>query len=106
MPSTIDISNAMAGLEQFKKSTARAVLQRALNKAAAPIVSTAKALAPVKTGKLRASISSSIVRNSAGKSAYALAKSGGASDADAAAAARAANKAAAGKGPGDECALH
>ena len=36
--SKIDISNALAGLSDFKKSTARGVLQRALNKAAGPIV--------------------------------------------------------------------
>ena len=103
MPSagTFDISGikeTLVALQDFKKSTARNVMERALKRAATPIVAAAIQNAPVKTGKLRASIRSSVLRGSAGKSAYAASKAAGGSDSDAAAAAHAANKSAAGTG--------
>ena len=92
------IKETVAGLEQFKKATARRVIERALKRAATPIVAAAVQNAPVKTGNLRKSIRSIVLRNSAGKAAFAEAKASGATDADAAAAAHTANKAAAGAG--------
>ncbi len=74
------------------------MLTRVLKRAAKPIEDAARAAAPVDTGALRASISTKIVRGSAGKAAYAAAKRGGASNEDAADAAYSANKAAAGAG--------
>lgn len=87
-----------ASLQQFKKSTARSVLERALRKAAAPVEAAAERLAPVDTGKLKASIQTRVIRTNAGKSAYGATMRAGGSKADAAAAARAANKEAAGRG--------
>lgn len=85
-------------LEQFKKSTARSVLERALKKAAAPVEAAAERMAPVDTGKLKASIRTRVIRPNAGKSAYAATMRAGGSKADAAASARSANRAAAGQG--------
>ncbi|WAC25747.1 HK97-gp10 family putative phage morphogenesis protein [Ancylobacter sp. SL191] len=86
------------GLDQLKKSTQTGVLTRVLKKAAAPIESSAKRNAPVETGVLRDSIDTVVVRRNAGKAAYAQAMRDGASMDQAGAAARAANKAAAGRG--------
>jgi HK97 gp10 family phage protein len=104
MPDAVKIEGLkqlLSGLEEFKKSTQRSILERALKRAAKPVADTAKALAPVRTGKLRKSIGTKVIRSSAGKSAYAEAMKGGASKAEAAAAAREANSAAraAGNGP-------
>ncbi|MGO4839103.1 HK97-gp10 family putative phage morphogenesis protein, partial [Rhizobiaceae sp. 2RAB30] len=85
-------------LEQFKKSTARGVLERALKKAAKPIEQTAKADVPVDTGELKRSVGIEVVRNNAGKAAYAEAMRSGASRSEAGQAAREANRAAAGQG--------
>lgn len=95
------LKQLLKGLEEFKKSTQRSILERALKKAAKPVADTAKALAPVKTGKLKKSIGMKVIRNNAGKAAYAEAMKGGASKGEAAAAAREANSAAraAGNGP-------
>jgi len=81
-----------AALGQFKKSTARSVLERALKKAAAPIAADAKRMAPVDTGQLRDSIGMTVVRSSAGKAAFAEAMASGATRAEAGAAAAAANR--------------
>jgi HK97 gp10 family phage protein len=104
MPDAVKIEGLkelLAGLEEFKKTTQRSILERALKRAAKPVADTAKALAPVKTGKLKKSIGTKVIRNNAGKSAFAEAMKGGASKAEAAAAAREANSAAraAGNGP-------
>lgn len=81
-----------AALAQFKKSTARGVMNRALKKAAKPIAEQARADAPVDTGALRDSIGIDVVRSGgAGKQAYADAMRDGATRSEAAAAARAAN---------------
>lgn len=87
-----------AALAQFKKSTARGVMNRALKKAAKPIADQAKMDAPVDTGALRDSIGIDVVRTGgAGRSAFARAMRSGASRAEAAAAAHAANSAAGGQ---------
>lgn len=91
-------AETIKALEGLKKSTARGVLERVLKRAAKPIETAAKAAAPVLTGELRQSISTKIIRNSAGKRAYAQTMAAGGDSADAALAARAANKAAAGAG--------
>jgi HK97 gp10 family phage protein len=85
-------------LEGLKKSTARGVLERVLKRAAKAVEAGAKSNAPVLTGELRKSISTKIIRNSAGKRAYAAAMASGASSAEAGLAARAANRTAAGAG--------
>lgn len=86
-------------LTQFTKSTARGVLNRALKNAAKPIADQARADAPVDSGELKASIGINVTRTgSAGKAAYAGIMRGGGSKAEAAAAAKAVNSAAAGKG--------
>lgn len=85
-------------LDQFAASTRRGILNRVLRKAAAPVVSSAKQMAPKDTGELRESISTQIVRSNAGKSAFAAAMRGGASRAEAGAAARTANAEARGQG--------
>lgn len=87
-----------AALAQFKKSTARGVMNRALKRAAKPIADAAKQNAPVDTGALRDSIGISVARTGgAGRSAFADALRSGASRAEAAAAAHAANSAAGGQ---------
>jgi HK97 gp10 family phage protein len=101
MPEAVKIDGLkelLKGLDEFKKSTQRGILERALKKAAKPIVDDAKAAAPVRTGALKKSIATKVIRSNAGKSAYGKAKRAGASDADAASAARAANRAASGQG--------
>ncbi|OQM77569.1 HK97-gp10 family putative phage morphogenesis protein [Manganibacter manganicus] len=92
------LADLKRNLEQFKKSTQRGILERALKRAAKPIVEDAKMLAPVDEGDLKRSIGTKVIRSNAGKAAYGKAKRGGASDADAVSAARAANRAAAGRG--------
>ena len=42
-----------AALAEFKKATARNILQRTLMKAADPVLETAQALAPERTGVLK-----------------------------------------------------
>ena len=83
-----------AALAQFKKSTARGVLNRALKKAAKPIRDQAKQDAPVDTGELRDSINIRVkgAGGSAGKAAFASAMRGGATRGEAAKAAREANR--------------
>lgn len=85
-------------LQQFSKATQRGVLNRVLRKAAKPVETTAKNLAPVDSGELKESIGTVVLRSSPGKSAYANAMRGGESKEDAVAAARAANAKAAGRG--------
>lgn len=92
------LADLQKNLEQFKKSTQRSILERALKKAAAPIVADAKSSAPVLTGTLKDSIKATVVRTNAGKAAYAKSKQDGGSDGEAASAAREANRAAAGRG--------
>lgn len=91
-------AETIKALEGLKKSTARSVIERVLKRAAKAVEAGAKANAPVDTGALRASIGTKIIRNSAGKRAYAAAMASGASSADAGLAARSANKTAAGEG--------
>lgn len=95
------LSELLKGLEEFKKSTSRGILERAVKRAAKPVMETAKALAPVDTGELKKSITMKVIRNSAGKVAYADVMRGGGSAEEAAAAAHDANRAAkaAGNGP-------
>jgi HK97 gp10 family phage protein len=83
-------------LAELPKATARNVLRRVGLTAAAPMVESQKRKAPRRTGKYAASIKATVLTgsNSAGKLAYRAAKQGGASDADAGAALRTANKAA------------
>lgn len=83
-----------AALAQFKKSTARGVLNRALRKGAKPILEQAKTNAPVDTGELRDSLGIRVTGTggAAGKAAFAAAMRGGATRAAAAAAAQAANR--------------
>ena len=91
-----ELETALAG---FKKSTARSILERALKRAAGPILEAAKSLAPVDTGALKNSIKLKVVRGvGAGRKAYAKARKAGASADEAGAAAHAANTAAAGQG--------
>lgn len=85
-------------LAEFKKSTATGVLNRALKAAAKPIAVRAEELAPKLTGALKGSIGIAVVKSNAGKSAYAAAMQAGLTKADAALAAREANRAAAGAG--------
>ncbi|MBZ9984746.1 HK97 gp10 family phage protein [Mesorhizobium sp. BR-1-1-8] len=92
------LSDLKKNLDEFKKSTQRGILERALKKAAQPIVADAKASVPVLSGELKASIKATVIRTNAGKAAYAAAKQGGGSDAVAVSAARDANRAAAGQG--------
>ncbi|QKC97268.1 HK97-gp10 family putative phage morphogenesis protein [Mesorhizobium sp. NZP2298] len=92
------LADLKKNLEEFKKSTQRGIMERALKKAAAPIVADAKASAPVLTGDLKESIKATVVRTNAGKAAYAKSKAGGGSDENASSAARDANRAAAGRG--------
>lgn len=104
MPDAVKIEGLkelLKGLEEFKKSTQRSILERALKRAAKPVADTAKTLAPVRTGKLKKSIGVKVIRNNSGKAAFAEAMRGGGSRAEAAAAAREANSAAraAGNGP-------
>ena len=76
MPSSVripGISDTLTRLGEFKKSTSRAILERALKRAAKPIADAAKSAAPVKTGRLRASIKTAVVHSSPGKAAYAAA---------------------------------
>lgn len=84
-------------LAQFKKATQRNILERTLKKAAEPIKKDAQNMAPFDTGELKDSIGIRIIRSSAGKAAFAQAMTEGASRAEAAAAAHAANKVDAGK---------
>lgn len=83
-----------AALAQFKKSTARGVMNRALKKAAKPIAEQARADAPVDTGELRESINIRVKGpgGSAGKAAFAAAMRSGATRGEAAKAAREANR--------------
>ena len=94
------LRETLAGLEQFKKSTARGVLERVLKRAIAPMEQAAKSMAPVKSGGLRDSIKTVVVRSSAGKSAYAAAIREGASADVATAAAKSANRGAKSAGKG------
>lgn len=85
-------------LEQFTKSTQRRVLERVLKQTAKPVEDTAKRLAPVDKGDLKRSIETVILKSNAGKAAFANAMQSGATREEAGQAARAANKAAAGRG--------
>ncbi|RTL96147.1 hypothetical protein EJV44_11250 [Ancylobacter aquaticus] len=91
----VDLEKA---LQQFSKSTQRGVLTRVLKKAAKPIETAAKNLAPVDTGDLKESIETVVLRSSPGKAAFARTMAGGGTRAEAAAAAQTANAAAAGRG--------
>ena len=79
-----------AALAQFTKSTARGVLNRALRKAAKPILDQARTNAPVDTGELRDSLGIRVTGTggAAGKAAFAAAMRSGATRAAAAAAHR------------------
>ena len=103
MPNTVKIeglSELLKGLEEFKKSTQPGILERAVKRAAKPVMETAKTLAPVDTGALKKSITTKVVRNNAGKAAFAAVMKGGGSKSEAAAAAREANSAARAVGSG------
>lgn len=76
-------------LGELPKATARNVLKRTLDKAAQPIVESAKMYAPVDTGKLRESIiASPKIKNKVGKAEYAAAMRAGLGKAAAGAALR------------------
>ena len=83
-------AETIKALQSLKKSTARGVVERVLKRAAKPIEKAAKAAAPVDTGALQRSISTKIIRDSAGKAAFAAARASGATIAEAGASARAA----------------
>jgi HK97 gp10 family phage protein len=82
-----------AALAEFSKATARNILQRTLLKAADPILETAQALAPVRTGVLKSKIRKDTrkPKGHASKAAFAEAMAAGASKAEAAAYQRAVN---------------
>lgn len=92
------MKETLAGLEGLSKAAARGVLERVLKKAAKPTMNHARSNAPERTGELKQSIKMEVTRQSAGKAAFARAMAGGASRQEAGQAARAANRAAAGKG--------
>lgn len=87
-----------AALGQFTKATQRRVLERVLKETARPIEDRAKNLAPVRTGNLKRSIKTVVVKSNAGKTAFAQAMRSGSTREEAGIIARAANKAAAGQG--------
>lgn len=85
-------------LGEFSKATARGIITRALKKAAAPIEAQAENNAPKATGQLKRSVQTVVIRQNAGKAAFAQAMRSGASRSEAAQAARSANRDAAGAG--------
>ena len=101
-------------LMELPRATARKVAQRALLKAAQPVVDRAKALVPVRTGNLRKSIKAKVrSNNAAGKAAYAAAMKAGAGKEAAVGALRGAQRAAGGQnvttvdvGPGQQPHAH
>lgn len=93
------MTELLDALQDLSKSTQGNVLKRAISRAAADFVDSASTLAPKRSGRLKAGIKvgkASII--SPGKAAYAAAKREGASNAEAAQAARQANSQAGGKG--------
>ena len=83
-----------AALKELPKATGKNTIRRALTRAAEPFVTTAKALAPVRTGHLQSGITQSKVTFSsgeAGKKAFAEALAAGSSRKEAGAAAHSAN---------------
>jgi HK97 gp10 family phage protein len=98
---TITISGVRelnAALGDYSKATARGILERTLKRAAEPIRADAARMAPVESGELRDGIIVEVVRKNAGTLAYADVMRGGGTRAEAALAARNANREAAGKG--------
>lgn len=101
------LKEVRAALDELPKATSKNVIKRVLLKQAEPIVRAARAAAPVRYGHLKRSIIA-LYRSTggdAGKSAFAQARAGGASRAEAGQAARAANRGAGGSaeviiGPG------
>lgn len=85
-------------LEEYSKATARGIVTRTLKRAAEPMRETAERLAPVASGELRKGIVVEVVRKNAGTAAFAETMRAGGSKADAAKAARDANRAASGNG--------
>lgn len=83
-----------AALAEFKKATARNILQRTLMKAADPVLETAQALAPERTGVLKSKIRKDArkPKGHASKAAFAEAMAAGATRSEAAAAQRAFNR--------------
>jgi HK97 gp10 family phage protein len=91
------LEEIQAALRELPKATAKGVIRRVLLKRAQPIVNDARQKAPVKTGRLRDSITARVrTGGGAGKAAFAEAMRQGASRAEAGQAARAANRAAGG----------
>lgn len=86
------------GLAHFKKSTQAGILSRVLKNAAKPVADKARELVPKDTHELENSIAVAVVKSNAGKAAYHEAMVAGATKTEAAAAARAANRTAAGAG--------
>ena len=91
-----ELDRALGDLE--KKATRKAVARRALKKAAKPMVDRAQALAPKLSGALALSIhaGTKTAEGNAGQQAFAATMKAGGTRAQAGAAARAANRAAAG----------
>lgn len=92
-------SELLEAMQDLSKSTQGNVLKRAVSRAGADFADAAAALAPKKTGALKEGIKvgkASVI--SPGKAAYAAAKQEGASNAEAAQAARQANREAGGTG--------
>jgi HK97 gp10 family phage protein len=89
------LRDLQAALAELPKATQTAVLKRTLLKAAEPIVTKAKELAPVRTGALRKSIRAVAQSKGgqAGKAAFHATMKAGGTRKEAAAAARAANRA-------------
>lgn len=93
------LSELDKALGELPKATARNVLKRTLDKAAQPIVDTAKQLVPVKTGNLRDTIiASTRIRNRVGAAEYSAAMRAGLGKAAAGAALRQARRDAKGTG--------
>ena len=87
-----------ANLEEFSRATSRGILTRTLKRAAEPMRQEAQRLAPVVSGELRDGIIVEVVKRNAGTAAHAQTMRSGGSKADAALAARTANREAAGRG--------
>jgi len=93
------LSELKDALDDFSKSTSGNILKRAVSTAAALFAEEAALRAPKRTGRLKQSIKVGKAKIiSAGQAAYASAKEEGASNAEAATAARNANRTAGGTG--------
>lgn len=86
------LRDARRALQELPKATARNVVKRVLIKRAEPIAARARTLVPVRSGGLKRSITVSTKASNPGRAAFARTLAQGGSRAQAAAAARAANR--------------